>query len=294
MNTILMNLTILKLFILAGSMLQFASVAKSNESIKDIEFARVGNHSLKLDLHFPLNKKESPLVIWIHGGGWYKGSKNDCKIDWLTEHGYSVASISYRLSQVAKFPAQIHDCKGAIRWLRANEDKYDYNCDHLVVAGASAGGYLAALLGTSHKVEILEGNVGGNLNHESSVSGIIDFYGPTDFILRSRTQPHRANKVGSVVYNLLGGGADKKVKLATLASPVTHVSKDDPPLLIFHGDEDETVLIDQSEAITHAYSKNNLPVEMNTLKGKKHGGSAFYTGKSREKVVQFLKGIIQL
>ena len=84
------------------------------------------------------------------------------------------------------------------------------------------------------------------------------------------------------------------MKLATLASPVTHVSKDDPPLLIFHGDEDETVLIDQSEAITHAYSKNNLPVEMNTLKGKKHGGAAFYTGKSRVKVVQFLKGIIQL
>ena len=233
-------------------------------------------------------------MVWIHGGGWYKGSKNDCKVDWLTKHGYSVASISYRLSQVAKFPAQIHDCKGAIRWLRANEKKYGYNCDRIIVAGASAGGYLATLLGTSHKVEALEGNVGGNLNHKSSVSAIIDFYGPTDFILRSRTQPHRANKVGSVVYNLLGGGADKKVKLAKLASPVTHVTKDDPPILIFHGDKDQTVLIDQSEAIRNAYSKNDLSVEMNILKGKKHGGVAFYSGKNKEKVLQFLKGIIEL
>ena len=290
----LMTPTTPRLAIIIGLILHIVPIAKSNEIIKDIEFAKIGDHSLKLDLHFPLNKKGSPLVVWIHGGGWYKGSKNDCKIDWLSKHGYSVASISYRLSQVAKFPAQIHDCKGAIRWLRANDEKYGYNCDRLVVAGASAGGYLATLLGTSHEVEALEGNIGGNLSHKSSVSAIIDFYGPTDFILRSRTQPQRANKVGSVVYNLLGGGADKKVKLAKLASPVTHVTKDDPPILIFHGDKDQTVLIDQSEAIRNAYSKNDLSVEMNILKGKKHGGVAFYSGKNKEKVLRFLKGIIEL
>ena len=143
-------------------------------------------------------------------------------------------------------------------------------------------------------MEALEGNIGGNLSHKSSVSAIIDFYGPTDFILRSRTQPQRANKVGSVVYNLLGGGADKKVKLAKLASPVTHVTKEDPPILIFHGDKDQTVLLDQSEAIRNAYSKNGLSVEMNILKGKKHGGVAFYSGKNKEKVLRFLKGIIEL
>ena len=158
-----------RLAIIIGLILHIVPIAKSNEIIKDIEFAKIGNHSLKLDLHFPTNKKGAPLVVWIHGGGWYKGSKNDCKVDWLTKHGYSVASISYRLSQVAKFPAQIHDCKGAIRWLRANEKKYGYNCDRIIVAGASAGGYLATLLGTSHKVEALEGNVGGNLHHKLSL-----------------------------------------------------------------------------------------------------------------------------
>ena len=162
-----------------------------------------------------------------------------------------------------------------------------------MAAGASAGGYLATLLGTSHGVKQLEGEVGGNLEMQSSLSGIINFYGPTDFILRSKTQPHRANKVGSVVYNLLGGGAHKKVKLATLASPVYHVTKNDPPILIFHGDKDTTVLIDQADAITNAYKKMNLSVDMNTLPGKKHGGNEFYTGENRKKVLQFLSKIFE-
>lgn len=266
---------------------------ETDKIIKDIEFAKINNHSLKLDLHLPKKVKGSKLVVWIHGGGWHKGSKNDCKIKWLTTHGYSVASISYRLSQIAKFPAQIHDCKAAIRWLRAQENKFGYDSDKIVAAGASAGGYLATLLGTSHGVKQLEGNVGGNLEMNSSLSGIINYYGPTDFILRSKTQPHRANKVGSVVYNLLGGGADKKVKLATLASPVYHVTKNDPPILIFHGDKDATVLIDQANAITSAYKKMNLSVNMNTLPGKKHGGTEFYTGENRKKVLQFLGEIVE-
>jgi len=267
--------------------------SETDKIIKDIEFAKINNHSLKLDLHLPKKVKGSKLVVWIHGGGWHKGSKNDCKIKWLTTHGYSVASISYRLSQIAKFPAQIHDCKAAIRWLRAQENKFGYDSDKIVAAGASAGGYLATLLGTSHGVKQLEGNVGGNLEMNSSLSGIINYYGPTDFILRSKTQPHRANKVGSVVYNLLGGGADKKVKLATLASPVYHVTKNDPPILIFHGDKDATVLIDQANAITSAYKKMNLSVNMNTLPGKKHGGTEFYTGENRKKVLQFLGEIVE-
>ena len=270
-----------------------ACSGETNKIIKDIEFAKINDHSLKLDLYLPKKVKGSNLVVWIHGGGWYKGSKNDCKIKWLTNHGYSVASISYRLSQIAKFPAQIHDCKGAIRWLKSQGKKFGYDSSEIVAAGASAGGYLATLLGTSHGVKQLEGEVGGNLEMQSSLSGIINFYGPTDFILRSKTQPHRANKVGSVVYNLLGGGANKRVKLATLASPVYHVTKNDPPILIFHGDKDTTVLIDQADAITNAYKKMNLSVDMNTLPGKKHGGNEFYTGENRKKVLQFLSKIFE-
>ena len=204
-----------------------------------------------------------------------------------------MASISYRLSQVAKFPAQLHDCKGAIRWLRANSTKYGYETNHIVVAGSSAGGHLAALIGTTSGNELLEGDIGGNLSQPSSVSAIIDYYGATDFILRSKTQPSRANEVGSVVYNLLGGGADKKVELAKLASAAHHVTKDDPPLLIFHGDKDKTVLIDQSEAITKVYKSKGLSVQMNVLSGKKHGGADFYQGENRQRVLKFLDKVLK-
>ncbi len=267
--------------------------AETAKHIKDVEFAKIKDHSLKLDLYLPPKDERSTLVVWIHGGGWQKGSKNDCKIKWLTEHGYSVASISYRLSQVAKFPAQLHDCKGAIRWLRANSSKYGYKTNHIVVAGASAGGHLATLIGTTSGNVRLEGDVGGNLNQRSSVSAIIDYYGPTDFILRSKTQPSRANEVGSVVYNLLGGGADKKVELAKIASAAHHVTKDDPPLLIFHGDKDNTVLIDQSEAITKVYESKGLSVQMNVLTGKKHGGNVFYKGENRQRVLKFLDEVLR-
>jgi len=267
--------------------------AETAKHIKDIEFAKIKDHSLKLDLYLPAKDERSTLVVWIHGGGWQKGSKNDCKVKWLTEHGYSVASISYRLSQIAKFPAQLHDCKGAIRWLRANSSKYGYKTNHIVVAGSSAGGHLAALIGTTSGNQRLEGDVGGNLNQRSSVSAIIDYYGATDFILRSKTQPSRANEVGSVVYNLLGGGADKKVELAKLASAAHHVTKDDPPLLIFHGDKDNTVLIDQSEAITEVYKSKGLSVQMNVLTGKKHGGNVFYQGENRQRVLKFLDKVLR-
>ena len=266
--------------------------AENGKIIKDIKFTNINEHDLKLDLYLPEKTGKSALVVWIHGGGWQKGSKKDCKLNWLTEHGYSVASISYRLSQVAKFPAQLHDCKGAIRWLRTNSNKYGFEPNDIIVAGSSAGGHLAALVGTTSGNERLEGEVGGNLTQPSSVSAIIDYYGATDFILRSKTQPSRANEVGSVVYNLLGGGADKKVELAKLASAAHHVTKDDPPLLIFHGDKDNTVLIDQSEAIIKAYKSKGLSVRMNVLSGKKHGGAVFYDGENRKRVLEFLEEVL--
>ena len=266
--------------------------AETGKIIKDIKFTNINEHDLKLDLYLPEKTMKSALVVWIHGGGWQKGSKKDCKVNWLSEHGYSVASISYRLSQVAKFPAQLHDCKGAIRWLRANSSKYGFEPNDIIVAGSSAGGHLAALVGTTSGNERLEGEVGGNLTQPSSVSAIIDYYGPTDFILRSKTQPSRANEIGSVVYNLLGGGADKKVGLAKLASAAHHVTKDDPPLLIFHGDKDNTVLIDQSEAIIKAYKSTGLSVRMNVLPGKKHGGAVFYHGENRKRVLEFLEEVL--
>jgi acetyl esterase/lipase len=262
--------------------------AESPTVTKDIEFANVDGHSLKLDLYVPAENKHAPLVVWIHGGGWRKGSKNSCAVSWLAEHGYAVASISYRLTDNAIFPAQIHDCKAAIRWLRANADKHGYSTAKIAVSGSSAGGHLAALVGTSGNVKEVEGTVGGNLDQSSRVDAVIDFYGATDFVLRSKTQPHRANEKGSVVYDLLGGGADQKVKLAKQASAAFHVTKDDPPFLVFHGGNDKTVLLDQSQRINEVYSKAGLPITLHVLKGSGHGGKEFYTGERRAIIREFL------
>ena len=266
-----------------------ANTFSAGKVIKDIEFAKVGGQSLKLDLYLPPKPKNAALVIWIHGGGWRNGTKEKCFITWLPEHGYAVASISYRFSSTAKFPAQLHDCKGAVRWLRAHAKQYGFNPDKFYVAGASAGGHLTALMATTSGHEKLEGTTGGNLKQSSAVQGAIDYYGATDFILRSKTQPSRANEKGSVVYDLLGGGAHEKIEAAKLASACYHISKDDVPLLIFHGTMDKTVLIDQSQAIDRKYRKAGLSVEFHAIEGASHGGNVFYSGENAKLLLKFLK-----
>jgi len=270
------------------STISSVSVAEDPAVIKDIEFAKPDGHRLKLDLYLP-KEKDAPLVVWIHGGGWQAGSKERCYVKWLADHGMAVASISYRLTDKATFPAQIHDCKGAIRWLRANAEKYGYSTDLVGVAGASAGGHLAALVGTTGDVKELEGEVGGNLDQSSRVDAVIDYYGATDFVLRSKTQPHRANKKGSVVYKLLGGGADQKVDLAKQASAAFHATQDDPPFLVIHGDKDTTVYLDQSERIQEVYKQAGLPLELIVVEGGKHGGDAYYQGELRERAIEFIR-----
>lgn len=256
--------------------------------LKDLEFANVDGHSLKLDLYLPA-EENPPLVVWIHGGGWQNGSKESCEVRWLQQKGYAVASISYRLTDVAIFPAQLHDCKAAIRWLRAHAKQYGYNPNQVAVAGSSAGGYLAAFVGTSGDVIDLEGTVGGNLEYSSRVNAVIDYYGASDFVLRSQNQPHRANKPGSVVAKLLGIGADQVPEIARWASPVTYVSADDPPMLVVHGRKDKTVLFDQSERIVKAYQDMGLSVKLLAIDEGGHGGKEFYQGENRKTAVDFFE-----
>lgn len=282
-------------FVTASVLCFLSSIPLRSDSeikvIKDLEFARVGTHSLKLDLYLPSKPKGSALVVWIHGGGWRKGSKEKCQINWLPQHGYSLAGISYRLSNLAKYPAQLHDCKGAVRWLRANAEKFGYDPDKIITAGTSAGGHLSALMATSHGVSGLEGKTGGNLSFSSKVLASIDYYGATDLILRSKTQPSRANLKGSVVHDLLGGGADRKTRLARLASSSHHVSQGDSPILVFHGTEDATVLIDQSKALVNAYKKAGLRIRFHEIEGGGHGGKVFFDGPNRLHLLAFLEEV---
>ena len=266
-------------------------VVLAGSQVKNLQYAEVDGKPLLLDLYLPEKPEGSPLVIWVHGGGWKGGSKQNCFVKWLSNFGYTVASINYRLVDIAKWPAQLHDCKGAIRWLRANAQTYGYNPDCVIAAGASAGGHLVALLGTTGDSEELEGNVGGNSEQSSRVQAVVDYYGATDFLLISRTQSWKVNKPESVVYNLLGGPANQLVDKAKQASAKFHVTPNDAPLLVFHGGKDTTVLMNQTDAIEEAYKKHNLPVTVYRLKDAGHGGFVFYSAENAKHLCEFLEAV---
>lgn len=258
---------------------------------RNVVFAEVNDYPLTLDICMPTKTVNPPLVVWIHGGGWRGGSKDNPPILAVTQHGYALASISYRFTDQAIFPAQIHDCKAAIRWLRAHSADYGYNADWIAVAGSSAGGHLALLLGVSANVAELEGNVGGALDGSSKVQAVIDYFGPTDFVLRGKTQPDRAYTEKSGSFALLGGLQSGTVdaKMEQLASPATYVSADDPPLLVFHGSADNTVLLDQSQRIVELYDKFGLESRLVILAEAGHGGKQFFQGQHFDTLVAFLK-----
>lgn len=274
---------VLILFV-SSSVLCFAAEVKHHEAIP---FGSPDGVELLLDLHLPSAVEKPPLVLFIHGGGWRGGKRSRCRLEWVAEHGYAVASIEYRLSQEALFPAQIEDCKGALRWLRAHADEYGYDASRVVVAGTSAGGHLAALMGTSGDVAELEGKTAGHSDQSSRVQGVINYFGPSDFVKRSENQKSKTDDPKGSVYLLLGGAVKENLEAARAASPVTYLSKDDPPMLIFHGDRDETVFLDQSEHLEKLSREAGLDVHLEVVPGAGHGWKI--TGKEKALVLAFLE-----
>jgi acetyl esterase/lipase len=209
---------------------------------RDLVYKRVNGTVLTLDLYRPAEVSDPlPVIIWIHGGGWRSGGKGRCPAAALVSDGYAVASIGYRLTSAAPFPAQIEDCKAAVRWLRANASTYHLDPDHIGAWGMSAGGHLAALLGTSGGVPELEGS-GDNRQYSSRVQAVCDVAGPADLSAMTNLGPKRM----FAIEGLLGGPLEKETAKAIAASPIHYVSKDDPPFLIVHGEADRVVPVDQS------------------------------------------------
>jgi len=238
----------------------------------DIEYARPDGKPQLLDLYLPEKAEGAlPLVIWIHGGAWMSGSKEQCPAVFLLGKGYAVASINYRLSQVAKWPAQILDCKAAVRWLRAHAKEYKVDPERFGVWGSSAGGHLVALLGTSGDVKELEGDL-GNGGVSSRVQAVCDWFGPTDF-LEIGKYPSQLDHDGanSPESQLLGGPIHDNVEKAKQANPITYITKDDPPFLIMHGDKDMTVPFNQSELLNEALKKAGVTVTFHPVPGAGHG-----------------------
>ncbi len=263
---------------------------KTTITHRDLVFASVDGIRLTLDLIIPRSDRKPPLLIWIHGGGWRTGSKAKPPIRRLISEGFALASISHRFTQQAIFPAQIHDCKGAVRWLRAHQNEYGYDARWIGAVGSSSGGHLAMLLGTSGGVEELEGDVGHCTSESSKVQCVVSHFGPADFRLRGRTQPDIAYTEKSGSFAMLGGMRYGKVlpELEVAASPVTYVSDDSPPILLFHGTNDQFVLFDQSECMVRAYEQVGRPAQLVAVPGAGHGGTVFYWGEHFDTMRDFL------
>ncbi len=243
------------------------------KALKDLEYGKASGRAMRLDLYLPEQAgKPLPLIVWIHGGAWMAGSKDGPSPALrFTADGYAVAHVGYRLSQEAKFPAQIQDCKAAVRWLRANAARYGLDPNRFVAWGASAGGHLVALLGTSGGVAELEGEV-NDLKESSRVQAVIDWFGPTDFLrIGDPESDLRHNAPDSPESKLIGGPLLENKDKAAKASPITYVSKEAPPFLIMHGDRDRTVPFNQSELLYAALKKAGVDATFVPMKGAGHG-----------------------
>ena len=242
---------------------------------RDLVYERINGTVLTLDLYCPKKVSGSlPVIVWIHGNGWSRGRKERCPAVTLVQDGYAAASIDYRLTTTAPFPAQIEDCKAAVRWLRANASTYHLDPDHIGVWGHSAGGHLAALLGTSGGVRELEGT-GDNMSYSSRVQAVCDVSGPSDLVrLYQEASQSPADKSGKVIFAvaaLVGGSAEENVTKATAASPIHYVSKDDPPFLIIHGEIDSTVPVTQAESFAAALKAAGVETTLEIANGRGHG-----------------------
>lgn len=257
----------------------------------DVKYVPDGDEAQALDIYYPEKPAEKPLplLIWIHGGGWQGGSKTQVPYLSQLKRGYVVASIEYRFSQKAKFPAQIQDCQAAIRWLRANASRYSIDPQRIGVGGASAGGHLAALVGTSGGANAFP-KIGGNEDQSDRVQAVCDIFGPTNFwtvVKQANEDPNVKNifkwNEGDPYSRLIDARLGEDREKCDAVSPVHYVSSDDPPFLILHGDRDVLVPFAQSVELAEKLSAAGVDVTLQRLPGAGHGGPAFA-----------LPGIIQL
>lgn len=234
----------------------------------NIVYAKAGDRELKLDMAVPpKGEGPFPVVVCVHGGGWRMGNKKDFHpwLPALADHGFVAVSVGYRLAPEHQFPCQLEDCKTAVRFLRANADKYRIRKDRVGVIGYSAGGHLVSLMGLTDAKCGFEGR---QFPEESSaVQCVVDYFGPTDFAAFGKD----AAAQRSMLAPLMGGTYAEKAADHDKASPVTHVKKDAPPFLIFHGTKDFIVPIEQSRTFADKLKKAGANVTYVEVPDENHG-----------------------
>jgi len=254
----------------------------------DVPYVENGHPRQKLDLYVPAHPK-GPVLVWIHGGGWRAGTKDHPPGLSVIKNGVTVVSLEYRFSQDAIFPAQIEDCKAALRWLRAHAKEYGYRDDLFAAWGASAGGHLVALLATTGKTKDFD--VGENLDQSSAIQCGVDMFGPSDLPAYDPNLPEamvQRENPNSVLAQLLGGLVSQKLDLAKRASPVTWVTKDAAPLLIMQGTKDPLVPVDQSQRLYDKLKAAGADVTLDIIEGAGHSGPEFSTPEKLKMIFTFL------
>ena len=236
-------------------------------ALHDVVTGKGGTRDLHAEVAYPEKVTGLlPAVIYVHGGGWFKGSYKMTPIYNLARNGFFAASLEYRLSGEAKWPAQIQDCKLGVRWLRANAQQYHIDPNHIGVWGDSAGGHLVSCLGTMSDIKEFEGD-GGYPGVSSNVQAVVDFFGPADFMDPTGSQ----KPLGKMVEGLLGSPLVQNPDLWKNASPITYVKAGDPPFLIAHGDSDSLVSLTQSTLLDAALTKAGVPHQLIVVKDADHG-----------------------
>ncbi|MBI3412388.1 MAG: alpha/beta hydrolase [Planctomycetes bacterium] len=274
----------------AGISLDTAAVAQEKKAKphveRDLVYGKGGDEELQLDLVRPEGQGPFPALICIHGGGWKSGRRQDLTklAAMLANRGFVAVTVSYRLSDKAIFPAQIEDCKAAVRWLRANAKKHDVNPDCIGAIGFSAGGHLACLLGAADKSAGLEGK-GGNPEQSSKVQAVVSFFGPTDFV--TKTWDKRVEEAFFVPF--LGGSYEEKRDVYRKCSPLEYVTNGACPFLFFHGDEDKLVNISHSQKMAKKLQNAGVSAKLVTMENEGHGWTGEKLTQTLDQAITFFQ-----
>ena len=259
----------------------------------DIVYATVDGQQLALDLYLPTGVDNPPLIVWVHGGRWMLGDKSEVPVAFV-EQGIATASLDFRQAPDARFPAMVHDIKAAIRFLRAKALEYGYRPDRVAIGGTSSGAHLAALVGVTSGHAALKGTVGDHRNQSSDVQAILSYYGASNLTtILAQSTPEGLDVREPALEALLGALPEQEHDMARLASPVMHVDRYAPPLMLLHGDRDPQMPINQSYEFEAAYKSVGLDVHFDVLPGAAHGGEDdFFSAERNARAAQFLQRTI--
>jgi acetyl esterase/lipase len=266
------------------------ALAQPASAFKDVVYAEVDGKALGLDIYLPANAGAAPLLVYVHGGAWRAGTKEAQVPLEFVAAGYALASLDFRQTPEAPFPANLHDIKAGIRFLRAHADQYGYDADKIAIAGASSGAHLAVLAGVTNGHAELEGSVGDYLDTSSDVQAILSYFAATDLTtILSQSTPFGVGLREPALTLLLGALPDQAPELAQLASPVYHVDANDPPLLLLHGDRDPQMPVNQSLQMLGSYEAQGLDASFIPVHGAVHGGPEFFNAKHLDQALAFLR-----